>query len=46
MNYKVTVEVAHARYQREYDSDAGPTEILERIREAVEAKPAVRASVA
>jgi hypothetical protein len=39
MNYKVTVEVLSVRYQTEYDSDAGPTEILARIRDAVEAKP-------
>jgi len=41
MNYKVTVQVLNVQYQREYDSDAGPKEILERIRGAVEAKPAV-----
>ena len=40
MNYKVTVEVLHVQYQREYDSDAGPKEILARIRDAVEAEPA------
>ena len=42
MNYKVTVEVLHVQYQREYDSDAGPKEILARIRDAVEAEPAVQ----
>jgi hypothetical protein len=41
MKYKVTVEVLSVEYQREYDSDAGPTEILQRIRHAVEAQPAV-----
>ena len=41
MNYKVTVQVLNVRYEREYDSDAGPKEILERIRDAVEAEPAV-----
>jgi hypothetical protein len=41
MKYKVTVEILSAQYQREYNSDAGPTEILARIRDAVEAKPAV-----
>ncbi len=40
MKYKVTVEILSVQYQREYDSDAGPKEILERIRDAVEAKPA------
>ena len=40
MKYKVTVEVLSVEYQREYDSDAGPIEILDRIRDAVEAKPA------
>jgi hypothetical protein len=30
MKYKVTVEVLNVKYQREYDSDAGPTEILKR----------------
>lgn len=39
MKYKVTVEVLSVEYQREYDSDAGPTEILKRIRQAVEAEP-------
>jgi hypothetical protein len=39
MKYKVTLEVLSTQYQREYDSDAGPTEILERIRDAVEATP-------
>ena len=39
MKYKVTVEVLSVEYQREYDSDAGPKEILERIRHAVEAQP-------
>jgi len=29
MKYKVTVEVLSVEYQREYDSDAGPKEILE-----------------
>jgi hypothetical protein len=29
MKYKVTVEVLKSRYEREYDSDAGPKEILE-----------------
>ena len=42
MKYKVTVEVRDVLYQREYDSDAGPKEILERICDAVEAPPAVR----
>jgi len=42
MRYKVTVEVLSVHYQREYDSDAGPKEILERIRDAVEAKPVGR----
>jgi hypothetical protein len=37
MKYKVTVEILNTRYEREYDSDAGPKEILERIRDAVEA---------
>jgi hypothetical protein len=32
MKYKVTVEVLNVKYQREYDSDAGPTEILKRDR--------------
>jgi len=41
MKYKVTVEILSAQYQREYSSDAGPTEVLARIRDAVEAKPAV-----
>lgn len=41
MKYKVTVEVLSVQYQREYDSDAGPTEILNRIGPAIEAKPAV-----
>jgi hypothetical protein len=40
MNYKITVEVLKVQYQREYDSDAGPNEILAKIRDAVEAKPA------
>jgi len=40
MKYTVTLEVLSVQYQREYDSDAGPTEILERIRDAVEAMPA------
>jgi len=40
MKYKVTVEILSARYEREYDSNAGPTEILDRIRDAVEAEPA------
>jgi hypothetical protein len=40
MKYKVTLEILNMQYQREYDSDAGPTEILERIRDAVEAIPA------
>ncbi|MFI5065170.1 MAG: hypothetical protein ACHP9Z_14520 [Streptosporangiales bacterium] len=39
MKYKVTVEILSVRYQDEYDSDAGPKEILARIRDAVEAKP-------
>jgi hypothetical protein len=39
MKYKVTVEVLKSRYEREYDSDMGPKEILERIRDAVEAEP-------
>jgi hypothetical protein len=41
MNYKVTVEVLHLRYQREYESVAGPKEVLEGIRDEVEAKPGV-----
>jgi len=41
MKYKVTLEVLSVEYQREYDSDAGPKEILERIRSAVEAQPAL-----
>jgi hypothetical protein len=41
MRYKVTIEVLNMQYQREYDSDAGPTEILERVRDAVEAEPAL-----
>jgi hypothetical protein len=41
MKYKVTVEILSVEYQREYDSDAGPKEILERIRHAVEAQPAI-----
>jgi hypothetical protein len=41
MKYEVTVEILSARYDREYDSDAGPKEILERIRDAVEAEPAM-----
>ena len=40
MKYKVTVEVLSVEYQREYDSDAGPKEIMDRIRYAVEAEPA------
>jgi hypothetical protein len=40
MKYKVTLEVLSVEYQREYDSDAGPTEILARIRDAVETTPA------
>ncbi len=40
MKYKVTVEILSMQYEREYDSDAGPKEILERIRDAVEAGPA------
>jgi hypothetical protein len=40
MTYKITVEVLNVQYQREYDSDAGPKEILAKIRDAVEAKPA------
>jgi hypothetical protein len=40
MNYKITVEVLKVQYQREYDSDAGPKEILAKIHDAVEAKPA------
>ena len=39
MNYKVTVEILNVQYQREYSSDAGPTEILARIRDAVETQP-------
>ena len=39
MNYKVTVEILNVQYQREYSSDAGPKEVLQRIRDAVEAKP-------
>jgi hypothetical protein len=42
MKYKVTVEVLSEEYQREYDSNAGPKEILERIRNAVVAGPASR----
>ena len=45
MKYKVTVEILDVLYRREYDSDAGPKEILERIRAAVEAEPASGASV-
>ena len=41
MKYKVTVEVLSVQYQREYDSDAGPTEILNRIGHAVKAQPDV-----
>lgn len=41
MKYKVTVEVLKVEYHGEYDSDAGPREVLARIREAVEAKPTV-----
>jgi hypothetical protein len=41
MKYTVTVEVLKMRYERKYDSDAGPKEILERIRDAVEAEPAL-----
>jgi hypothetical protein len=41
MKHKATVEILSAQYQREYDSDAGPTEILARIGDAVQAKPAV-----
>jgi len=40
MKYKVTLEILGEQYQREYDSDAGPTEIMARIRDAVEATPA------
>lgn len=42
MKYKVTVEVREVLYRREYDSNAGPKEILERIRDTVEAEPAAR----
>jgi hypothetical protein len=38
MRYKVTIEILNMQYQREYD---GPTEILERVRDAVEAEPAL-----
>jgi hypothetical protein len=41
MKYKVTVEVLSVQYQREYDSDAGPKEILKRIRHALEGQPGV-----
>ena len=41
MYHKITAEILHVRYPREYDGDAGPAEILDRIREAVEAKSAV-----
>lgn len=41
MKYKVTVEILSVRYEREYDSDAGPKEILDRIRDALEAEPAM-----
>jgi len=42
MKYTVTVEVREMQYRREYDSDAGPKEILDRIRDAVQAEPALR----
>jgi len=42
MKYKVTVEILDVQYRREYDSDAGPREILARIRDAVQAEPADR----
>jgi hypothetical protein len=41
MKDKVTVEVLKTRYEREYDTDIGPKEILERIRDAAEAEPAM-----
>ncbi len=41
MKYKVTVEILSVQYQREYSTDAGPKEVLQRIRDAVEAKPVV-----
>lgn len=41
MKYKVIVEVLSMQYEREYDSDAGPKEILERIRDAVQAEPSM-----
>jgi len=41
MKYTVTIEVLKMRYEREYNSEAGPKEILERIRDAVEAEPAM-----
>ncbi len=46
MNYKVTVEILSVQYQREHSSDAGPSEILARIGDAVEAKPVARVSSA
>jgi hypothetical protein len=41
MKYKVTVEILSVQYQREYHGDAGPKEILERVRDAVKAARAV-----
>jgi hypothetical protein len=40
MDYKVTVGILGVRYEREYSSDARPREILDRIRDAVQAEPA------